>query len=287
VKLLALLCLILLFSMIICGQNSRRIVANGTDSEPLKHSFQPTVDSLSANEIAAVRREVLEKEISLDFLPQTSSEESEFKKDFELLDVAEGFFIYREIEFRAYLYKAYSLKIKQNYQGIIVFNITDNGSKFIPKAHYVYKYQGDKYIRLLPDINGNVLNEIAVFSAFQTKRNFRKMVRIIEFSPNGLTKFGAKEIYSSVPQKQRTPWSADKSKPAKKVYIPPIVTAAEIYAVFGFGKTLRFFADKRIFANNKWIEAENSNLAEIKLDEDSVNYLEIIKPYFPKGIGEK
>jgi len=286
-KIVGLIGFILVFSTMICGQNSKKLIADGTIPVPLKYSLQPTVESLSVEEITAVKTEALQKEVSFEALPQMSSEESNFRKDFELLDVAEGFLIYREIEFRAYLYTAYSQKLKRNYQGIIVLSISDNGTKFSAKAHYVYKYQGDRYIRVLPDINGNILNEIAVFSEFQTKKNYRKMVRIIEFSPDGLLRLGANEIYSSIPQKQRSPKNSDKNRAAKRIYISPLVNASKLYVEYGIGKTLRFFAENLNFSNERWIAAENSNLEEIKLVQDSVNYVEIVKPIFPKSLGER
>lgn len=287
-KILGLIALLLTIMNINFGQDTKTLIADGTMIVPKKYDLQRTIEKLSAKEIEAVKKAALEKEVEFDEdYKQMSSEESNFKKDFELLDVAEGFFIYREIEFRAYLYTAYSQKMKRNYQGIIVLSITNNSTKFMPKAHYVYEYRGDKYIRQLADINGNILSELAIFSEPPTKKDYRRYVRIIEFSPDGLVKIGSKEIYSSIPQKQRTPYNLDKTKPAKRVYIPPIVKAIKLYTVKELGKAIEFYEETWREQNDNWAIMDELELLLSGLDEDKINYLEIIKPVFPKGFGEK
>lgn len=287
-KISLLIALLLTIMNINFGQDTKTLIANGTMIVPKKYDLQPTIEKLSAKEIEAVKKVALEKEVEFDAgYKQMSSEESNFKKDFQLLDVAEGFFIYREIEFRAYLYTAYSQKMKRNYQGIIVLSITNNGSKFTPKAHYIYEYRGDKYIRQLADINGNILSELAIFSEPPTKKDYRRYVRIIEFSPDGLVKIGSKEIYSSIPQKQRTPYSLDKTKPAKRVYTPPIVKAIKLFTVKRLGKSTGFYEERWSKQNEFWGIMDKLQLRLSELDEDKTNYLEIIKPDFPKGFGGK
>lgn len=273
-------------TVMINAQDSKILIADGMVEMPKKLALQPSLEDLSANELEAVKKTALEKEVEFATLPQMSSEESTFKKDFELLDIAEGFFIYREIEFRAYLYTAYSEKIKRNYQGLLVFNITNNGTKFIPKAHYVYEYRGDKFLRRLSDINGNVLNELAIFSEPPTKKGFRKFVRIIEFSPKGLVRMGRKEIFSSVQQKQRSP-NLKAGQKSKKIYIPPIVSATKLYAVKDLGKPLEFYEERWRKTNDFWQIAGELPALQTIMDEDSTSYIELLKPVFPKGPGEK
>lgn len=275
--------------MTVNAQNSSKIlIADGITFEPIKYALQPTVKKLTAKEIEAVKKAALEKEV--EFEPeykQMSSEESNFRKDFELLDVAEGFFIYREIEFRAYLYTAFSQKMKRSYQGIIVLRILENRTKFNVTAHYVYEYCGDKYLRKLPDINGNILNELAIFSEPPTKKDYRRKVRIIEFAPNGLEKIGMKEIFSSVPQKQRMPYSSNPNEPAKRVYTPPKVNAVKLFSVKEFSKPLEFYEEKWIRDNDNWKSVEKLQAISKRLEEDKTNYIELVKPIFPKGPGEK
>jgi hypothetical protein len=276
-KFLILTIIILTFMNINFGQDLKTLIADGTVQIPKKYDLQPTIETLKKEEIEAVKKVALEKEVEFSALPQMSSEESLFKKDFELLDVAEGFFISREIEFRAYLYTAYSQKMKRNYQGILVLSASNSGTKFTPKAHYVYEYRGDKFIRTLSDINGNVLSEMAIFSQPPTKRFTQKLVRIIEFSPNGIEKLGSMEIYSSIPQTQTT----------KKNYTPPKVKAVKLFAVKNIGKPTEFYEERWTRKNDFWGLRDKLQLRQTQLAEDNVNYIEQIKPIFPTGIGDK
>lgn len=266
------------------GQDFNALVADGTLSVPKKYDLEPAVEKLPANEIAAVKKAALEKapEFPTDYKAM-SSEESSFKKNFELLDAAEGFFIYREIRFRAYLYTAYSQKMRRNYQGIVVLRILENRTRFETAAHYVYAYRGDRYLRRLPDINGNVLDELAIFSEPPTKKEFRRFVRIIEFSPAGLLQLGTREIYSSTPQKQRTP----SDKTAKRVYTPPVIEAVKLYARQDFGKPIEFSEEKLRRKDETWSVTEKMQKVATGLDEDKTEYTELIKPVFPKSPGEK
>lgn len=272
----------------IFAQNNKILLADGTADEPKKYDLQPTVETLKQEEVKAVKKAALEKEIEIPNDRQVmSEEESNFRQDFELLDVAEGYFIYREIQFRAYLYTAYSQKMKRNYQGILVFRITDNNKKFTPTAHYVYEYRGDKYLRSHWDLNGNSLSNLIIFSQPPTKKDVWRTVRIIEFSPNGIEKIGSKEIYSSVPQKQRSPYKSDKTKPAKRVYSPPIVKAVKLYAIKNLGKSAEFYEERWTRNGEFWGIMDKLQSRPSELEADKVNYIEIIKPMFPKRLGEK
>lgn len=284
-KNLLILGVILLFMNINFGQDLKTLIADGTAEIPPKYDLEPRVSELATAEIEAVKTEALRTEISFETLPQTSSEESNFRKDFELLDVAEGFFIYREIEFRAYLYTAYSQKMKRNYQGILVLDISNNGTKFTPKAHYVYAYRGDKYLRQLSDINGNVLSELAIFSEPPTKKYFKKDVRIIEFSAEGVKKLGIVEIYSKHNNKQKTPKSLDKNKSAKQVYIPSTISAVKLFADKKLTGNPIFNVEEFSWKNDVWKLEMQFSLAS--LQPNKTEYIEIVKPIFPKGIGEK
>src|SRR5215213_11554153 len=266
----------------------KALIADGTFEMPVKYALQPTIEKLSARETEAIKKEALAKQVEFDSDRKAmSSEESVFRKDFELLDVAEGFFIYREIRFRAYLYTAYSQKMRRNYQGIIVLRALENRTRFETAAHYVYEFRGDKYLRRLPDINGNVLDELAVFSAPPMVKGSRRFVRIIEFSPGGLEKIGAREIYTVIPQKQPTPRSSDKSKPAKRVYIPAEVNAIKLFAGKEPGKPLEFYEERWRKNNDFWGIMDKLQLRPAALDEDTTGYVELVKPIFPKGPGEK
>ncbi|HEX8250617.1 MAG TPA: hypothetical protein VF599_20760 [Pyrinomonadaceae bacterium] len=270
------------------GQENKTLIADGTADVPKKYALQPAVENLPAAETEAVKKAALEKDVEFDSERKAmSSEESLFRKDFELLDAAEGFFIYREAEFRAYLYTAYSRKMRRNYHGIVVLKILENHTKFVVAAHYVYEFRGDRYLRPLPDINGNVLSELAIFSEPPAKKGFRKYVRIVEFSPaSGLEKIDFRKIYTLIPQKQRMPRSADKSKPAKIVYTPPEAEAIKLYVVKDLGKPLKFYEEGWRINDGVWQITKELQLRPAELEDKTV-YVELFKPVFPRGPGEK
>jgi hypothetical protein len=134
--------------------------------------------------------------------------------------------------------------MKRNYQGIIVFSITNNCKTFTPKAHYAYNYSGDKYLRQLSDINGNFLSELAIFSESPSKKVNPKNIRIIEFSPNGLQKIVMEEIYTL----KQTEWTNNSilkgKKPATKIYRPRVDNAIKLYSKINIGKSVKFYAQK-------------------------------------------
>lgn len=270
------------------GQELKILIADGTENVPKKYDLEPKISDLSKMEIDEVKRIALEKEVTFENLNyQMSSEESNFQVEFEILDVAEGFFIFREIEFRAYLYSAYSQKMKRNYQGILVLGISNNGTKFTPKVHYVYKYRGDKFIRQISDFNGNGLSELAIFSQPPAKTIVKRFVRIIEFSAAGIEKLSSAEIYLSKQQSQRTPWNPPGSPPAKKVYIPPIITATKLFYLKKLNSSTDFFVEKWTFNQGKWMMSESLKKIDKGLNEDLTEYFEITKPILPARIGEK
>jgi hypothetical protein len=270
------------------AQETKTLIADGTKDVPEKSVLQPAVYKLSADEIEAVKDAALEKEVEFNSdRKQMSSEESLFKANFALLDVAEGFFIYREIKNRVYLYSAYSEKMKRNYQGILVLRHTLSPDKYDVLAHYAYEYRGDKYIRQVSDINGNMLNEIAIYSYPPTKKHERRLVRIIEFTPQGIEKMGLIEIFSSIEQKQKTPYTADENKPAKLVYIPPIISAIKLYSVKSLGKSAKFSKENRRKHSEKWVIQDKYQSRPAEFEEDKTDYFELTKPKFPKGVGEK
>jgi len=278
---------LLIFGTMIIAQNNKILLADGTAEIPKKYDLI-TVETLKKEEVQAVKKAALEKEVEFQTDHKAmSSEESNFRGDFELLDVAEGFFIYREIQFRAYLYTAYSQKMKRNYQGILVFRISNNGTNFTPTAHYAYEYQGDKYLQSHWDLSGKGLSNLLIFNEPPTKKDTRKIVRIIELSPNGIEKIGSKEIYSSIPNKQKSPYSLDKNKPAKRVYIPPSVKAIKLFVVKNLGKPPEFYEERWTRNGDFWGIMDKLQSRPSELEADNVNYIEIVKPIFPKSVGEK
>lgn len=275
---------LLVFGLIITlnAQDKKILLADGTNNEPKKEVSQPNIKKLSANEIKNVKKFALEKEV--EFNPnyfQMSSEESNFKQDFQLLDVCEGFFVNREIKSRAYLYTAYSKKMTRNYQGILVLSKDKKTKTFAVVAHYAYEYRGDTNIRKLSDINENSLSEIAIFSEPPTKKDFRRYIRIIEFSIDNIEKLGMKKIYSSIPQKQLDPISVN-GETTKRVYRPPIVSAIKLYSIKDKNKPIEFYEERWTKTNDFWGLREKLLLAPTELEEDKINYLEIVKPRFSK-----
>lgn len=266
------------------AQDLKNLVVDGTKDVPEKYALQPKIADLLPNEIEEVKKEALRTEVEFSVLPQASAEETLFLQDFELLDVAEGFFIYREIEFKAFLYTAWSNKLKRNYQGIMVISRSkkysgETQSKVL--AHYVYRYRGDKYLRLVGDINQNILSEIAFYSEPPTKTIQRRFVRIIEFSPNGIEKLGSMETYS----RRNRPNYLPRDPKQKKIAQPPEIFAAKLYVQSSLGKKPVFFAEKMERLINGWSRSEE--MKQIELQPDTSDYIEIIKPVFPKGPGEK
>lgn len=285
-KKLVILSQILLLTVMTFAQETKTLIADGILDKPAKADLQPGILDLTFNEIEFVGKTVLKNDVSFEVLPQMSAEESGLSKEFELLDAAEGFFISREIKSRAYLYVAYSKKMNRNYQGIMVVNSLSNSTKFDLKAHFVYRHRGDKFIRKISDISGNSLDEIAIFSHPPSKKGDHRYVRIVEFSPDGIEKIGSREIYSSILQKQRTPYSIDKNKPAKRVYTPPIVTAVKLYATKKLGKTTEFYEERWRKWTSSWAVTDKLRIRPAEFEEDKTNYVELIKPIFPKDLGE-
>jgi hypothetical protein len=261
------------FVIMVTAQDFKTLVADGTKYAPDQQVRQPAVEKVSAEEIADVKKEALRTQIEFDADPQASAEEMLYEQDFELLDAAKGFFISRKIEYKAFLYTAWSAKLARNYQGIMILVRFKNGfgkqsSKVL--AHYVYRYQGDKFIRKLPDINRNGLSELAVFSEISTKKMVRRLVRIIEFSPGRLEKIGFAEIYSQINQKQLTPLSDNGRKPALMVYIPPAVKARKLF-VSGKPRQKPFFSVQELKQNgDAW--TKTGGLTAFMPQTDSIEY---------------
>ena len=290
-KIILITILILTFGTMIFAQNNAILLADGTADEPKKYDLQPTVKSLKNEEFSAVSLAAREKEV--DFKPTTPIPKPKpskkgfivIREGFKILDVAEGFFISREHETRAYLYTRWSEKMQRDYQGILILNITNNGTKFTTKAHYVYDFRGDKFIRNVSDLNNNFLSELAIFSELPTENYKQKTVRIIEFSPDGISKFGFVETFSRRENKQKTPKSLDKNKPAKKIFIPPTIRVVKLYADKKLTGNPIFKLEEYKQINDVW-KLENQS-SSASLQPDNTEYIEIVKPIFPKGIGEK
>ena len=282
-KLFTLLILVLAV-MHINFAREKTLIADGTADLPVKYALEPTVEKLSRVEIEAVKKAALEKDVSFETnYKAMSSAESNFKQDFELLDVAEGYFIYREIQFRAYLYTAYSPKISRNYQGVLVLRIFENGAKFNVAAHYVYEYHGDKYIRQLHSTKGDMLDQLVIFSEPPVKKGSNKLVRIIEFSPTGLQKIGSYQIYS----RENRPNYIPKDPKQKQLVQTPLISAVKLFAEIQLGKQPEFYEERWRKTGNFWGLHEKLQYKLITLDKDPTNYVELLKPVFPKGVGEK
>ncbi len=164
-------------------------------------------------------------------------------------------------------------------------DISKNGTKYTTKAHYVFDFRGDKFIRNVSDLNNNFLSELAIFSELPTEKYKQKTFRIIEFSPNGISKFGFAETFSRRENKQKTPKSLDKNKPAKKIFIQPTIRAVKLYADKKLTGNPIFKLEEYKQINDVW-ELENLSSSAC-LQHDNNEYIEIVKPIFPKGIGEK
>jgi hypothetical protein len=162
----------------------------------------------------------------------------------------------------------------------MVLRALENRPRFETAAHYVYGYRGDRYLRALPDINGNVLSELAVFSEPPTKKEFKRFVRVIEFSPGGLEKFGTRELYRKGPQPTT---STPEKKDAKRVYVPARIEAIRLYADKEFGKPLEFYEERRLNQKAFWGMMDKLQRRPATLDEDQTVYVELYKPVFPKG----
>lgn len=253
-------------------------IADGTLNVPNRYDLQPTLDDLTSNEREAVRNVAFAKEFQI---KDKELPRSQKVADFELLDVAEGYFISREFQDRAYLYSAFSSKMKRSYQGLLVLGISNNGSTFTPKAHYVYAWRGDRYLRQLSDINSNFLSEIAIYGEITTHRDTRRMVRIMELSPNGVGKIGQKEIYKSQILKQRTPRFSDRT--SGRIYSPPIVNAQKLSAVRLLGRPLEFVVEEWTRHDEDWTQTKSGVQTFSSLEADDTDYIEVVRPVFPKS----
>lgn len=283
-KVLQIFSFFLLMTMLTNAQNINTLIADGTADLPVKYALQPVVKDIPIEEIEAVKKEALGKDIDFNSERKAmSSVESDFKNDFELLDVAEGFFISREIKYRAYLYTVWSDKLKRNYQGIMVLRHYKNHlgeKKSDVAAHYVYEFRGDKYLCQLPDINGNVLSEIAVFSEPPTKKIEKRYVRIIEFSPTGVNQIGLFETYS----RESRPNYIPKDPKQKQRVQMPLIYGTKLFVESNLGKQPVFYTEK-FTKFSSWMKS--GDLKSVQLEADKTNYLELTKPKFLKGPGEK
>lgn len=284
-KTLHLIAFIVLLNTMIFGQNSKTLIADGTLDVPEKYSLQPKIEDLSKQEIEFVKTEVLKTQPVFDFTPQMVLDETEYRGKFNLIDVAEGFFVSREFKSKAFLYMAWNEKSQRNYNGVIVVKTFANGTKFEVAAHYAYQFRNDKFIRQISDINGNFISELAIFDEPPTKKIERKNVRIIEFSPDGLEKLGLANIYLRYNKPQRTPLKRDKSKPVKRTYDPPDIRGIKIFAEKDLGGKLKFSWQEFTRYDGVWKESVEET--ELKLETDQTKYVEIVKTNFPKSISEK
>ncbi|MBS1794745.1 MAG: hypothetical protein JSS81_12875 [Acidobacteria bacterium] len=278
-RLLLSLMTILGFAMGVAAQAAGVLLADGTRFEPARAALQPTVGRLPADEAAAVEKQALAAAVEFAASPQEPADETQFVKNFELLDVAKGFFIARGRESEAFLYTAWSARMRRNYQGIIVFERAKNGAGGrLTKiaAHYAYRFRGDRFIRRVAGFERDARDGLAVFSDFSTRKEDRRTVRIVGFTPAGLEKRFFGEIFVRIEQKQLSPVTLDGRPPAKRVYIPPLVTAAKIFAaVDAAGKTV-FRRQEFRRKGDAWTVAGEP--AEFAAEADPVDYVELVRP---------
>ncbi len=267
-KLFLVLIYFALLSSIAYSQEMRVLIADGTKAIPDQSSFQTQIEDLSDEEIEFVKTEAFEIQTELKYLPPISASETKCIGKFKIIDIADGFFISRELESRAFLYTAWDESKRRNYQGIIVVENFENNTKFRVAAHYAYQFKNDEFIRQLSDIDGNILSELAVFDKELTKSSIIRHVRIIEFSPNGIEKFGSKIIY-------KQPLPLKSNEPANPI-------AHKLFALKNFNKLLGYDTDQLQELDGVWTLQEKSASNPAKLEIDSLDYFEQVKPRFPK-----
>ncbi|MFT3980063.1 MAG: hypothetical protein QM687_06300 [Ferruginibacter sp.] len=236
---------------------NRILVIDGTLDSPVKYGIQPTVEQLLPVEIEAVKNAATSTVVDNRIAKQSFKKSSKADSNFEILDVADGYFVSRELQARAYLYQAYSKKARCNYQGVVVFSILNNGKKMDIKAHYVYSNSGDRYIQALPDLNKNFLNEIGIFSVAMSEIEIYKNVRIIEFSKNGVMKPGVVTIYKK----------KHSLETAVKLYLPNTIATKSLLQ-----------QKKWIKENAVWKRDYTDDKRPLILKKDMTKYITIVKP---------
>lgn len=107
---------------------------------------------------------------------------------FRINDSADGFFTSSEYKSTVYLYTDCDTASNKSIQGIIGIFMEKT------EAHYAYQYTADVKVSKVGDLNGDGLDELAIFSHEKTQSGYRTAVRLVEFSNGGLKKYGGFEL---------------------------------------------------------------------------------------------
>lgn len=107
---------------------------------------------------------------------------------FHILDSVEGNFSADKLRSKAYLYTDCSSSSRQIIQGVIVISDTTTISQTS------YPYRADVKLNRIADLDGNGIDEIAIFSYEKSDVGFQTYVRILELGSYGLKKLGSLEL---------------------------------------------------------------------------------------------
>lgn len=161
---------------------------------------------------------------------------------FRINDSAEGFYTSPERKSTAYLYSDCNKTGDQKIQGIIVI------LKETAAAHYVYQEIADVKVSRISDLDGNGLDELAIFSHEKTAKGYRTAVRIVEFSTGDLKRLGSFALQSE-----------SDILTASKIYVEP-------------GGPPKFYEARFSTDGSKWKAIES--LRPVDLNADKTNYIQ-------------
>lgn len=268
---------VVIFAGVVFGQQSRIQIADGTVNEPARFDLQPDIAKLEPSEIERIRKFALAKDFSAsDSKAQMSSEESNFFTEFSLHDVAEGFFVSREFESRAYLYTAYSRASKRNYHGIIVVSAFDNDTRFKVERHVVYGFRGDKHIRTVSDLNANFFSELAVFGFPPDKKRRLRWVRLLEFGAGDVKRIGAVRIHSSqIPASRREKSPGNSKESSDRTTSKPQGEGLKVFFIRKPMPGLFIEFESWRLSGDIWEKADNAPGSDEFLVADMTAYIDV------------
>lgn len=152
-------------------------------------------------------------------------------------------------------YKVFLYSLDE-FQGLIAIR----GSQIL--AHYAFKNEDDRTLKILDDIDQNGFSEILIQSMKIDRRGYFRNSRIVEFNQNGI----AEKFYLQTFE-QRTDVPVFEAK----------ILASKIYVQKD--KNPIFFEEKFEKDGNKWKSVEKLKKLS-SLSGNIVNYVEITKPIF-------
>ncbi len=164
-----------------------------------------------------------------------------------IYDSTEGFFTSKSVVTTAYLYYGCDSAINKKYSGIIILRLPeDKKSTSKPSfiANYQFTYKGETAIKKVEDLNGDGLDELAIFSS---EAKNKKSFRLIEFTPKGIQS-NSREIYNL----EKTPAGYSKIFAEKTTQGSP-----------------KFFEESYTMTGKGWAKG---SIQEIKLDADSTKF---------------